>query len=142
MESKLALRIILESPPAGVDFGVQKGRGSIYETIEKQRAKGGDLLFDFTVRVKADEGAPNFLGPIVQGPPQARFVYLDIGTCAGQTETQWSRRLKIPLSGISAELIRQALGSAKVLTARVPGTGGDGGPTCGTVKPFDGWKLK
>jgi hypothetical protein len=28
-----------------------------------------------------------------------------------------------------------------VLEARVPGTGKDGGPSCATVKPFEGWKL-
>jgi hypothetical protein len=27
-----------------------------------------------------------------------------------------------------------------VLEARVPGTGRDGGPTCPTVKDFEGWK--
>jgi hypothetical protein len=26
--------------------------------------------------------------------------------------------------------------------ARVPGKGKDGGPNCGTVKPFDGWKVR
>ena len=31
--------------------------------------------------------------------------------------------------------------SQAVLEARVPGTGKDGGPSCATVKPVDGWKL-
>ncbi len=141
MESELKLRIILERPPAGVDFGVQKGRGNTYETIEKQRSKSGDLRFDFTVRVNMSKASPNFLGSIAQGPPQTRFVYIDIGHCAGQTDTAWSRRLKVPLGGITSEMVKEALSSLKVLTARVAGTGSDGGPTCGTVKPFDGWKL-
>lgn len=37
MERELTLRIVLEKPLAGVDFGLQKGRGSEYETIQKQR---------------------------------------------------------------------------------------------------------
>src|SRR5688500_18497282 len=109
MERDIAMRIILEKPLAGVDFGVQKGRGNDYETIQKQRSNGKDLSFEFTVRVKPGnkDGSPNFLGPIVQGPTGERFVYIDIGTYAGQTGTGWSRRLKIPLRGITWEMIDQ-----------------------------------
>ena len=85
---------------------------------------------------------PNFLGSFVQGPPGQRFVYIDIGTCAGQTNTVWNRRLKIPLSGITWDLLNKlSSDSQMILEARVPGTGKDGGPNCATVKPFDGWKL-
>ena len=133
------LRIVLVAPPPGVDFGVQQGRGSLYETIEKQRSKGGDLVFEFTVTVKdGSESTADFGGPIVQGPRGGRFVYIDIGTCAGQTGTPWSRRLKIPLTGISASAIRMAANG--VLETHVPGTGRDGGPSCASVKDFAGWK--
>jgi Family of unknown function (DUF5990) len=142
MERELTLRIVLEKPPAGVDFGVQKGHGNEYETVQTQRAKNRDLLFEFVVQVKEGKDAqPNFLGPFAQGPANGRFVYLDIGTYAGQSDTSWSRRLKIPLTGISWQMIEKAVRSSTVIEARVPGTGGDGGPTCGTVKRFDGWKL-
>lgn len=143
MERELTLRVILEKPPAGVDFGVQRGRGNDYETIQIQRFAGQDLHFEFTVRVKiGGKGeTPNFLGPIVQGPTGERFVYLDIGTCAGQTETAWSRRLKIPLRGITGEMIEELSANDAVLETQVVGTGKDGGPSCGTVKPFAGWKL-
>jgi len=125
--TEVALRIILAQPTAGIDFGLQKGRGSAYETVQKQRSKGKDLEFDFTVAVKSGKDVlPDFAGPFVQGPSGERFVYLDIGTCAGQTNTPWSRRLKIPLSGITWDLI-EAHG---VLLALVPGTGTDGGPSC------------
>ena len=98
MEGELTLRIVLEKPPADVDFGLQKGRGSDYETIQKQRSQAKDLSFEFIVRVKANRNnSPVFLGSFVQGPAGDRFVYIDIGTYAGQTETGWSRRLKIPL---------------------------------------------
>jgi len=39
MERDVMLRIVLEKPPAEVDFGVQKGRSSDYETIQTQRSK-------------------------------------------------------------------------------------------------------
>jgi hypothetical protein len=142
MEREVTLRIVLERPPAGVDFGVQKGRGSSYETIQTQRSKTGGLHFEFTVRAKdSKDGLPNFLGPFVQGPPHGRFVYIDIGTYAGQTNTPWSRRLKIPLGGITWDIIEQMSNSVQALEARVQGTGKDGGPSCGTVKRFAGWEL-
>jgi hypothetical protein len=137
MEQELNLRIILESPPAGIDFALQKGSGNDYETVQKQRSAKGDLKFEFSVRVRdGKDGEPNFLGPFVQGPAQQRFVYIDIGTCAGQIGTTWSRRLKVPLHGITWDLVKKG----KTLETHVPGTGKDGGPTCATVKPFAGWK--
>ena len=143
MERELKLRIILEKPPADVDFGLQKGRGNEYEVIQKQRSTAKDLTFEFDVRVKDSpkEDQPTFLGPFVQGPPAERFVYIDIGTCAGQADSCWSRRLKIPLRGITWEIVDRMLADPKsILETRVPGTGKDGGPSCATVKPFEGWK--
>ena len=52
MEQELTFRIILENPPPGVDFGLQKGGGSNYEVTQKQRSKTGDLHFEFNARVK------------------------------------------------------------------------------------------
>ena len=142
MERQLNLRIILEQPLAGVLYGLQKGSGNNYETVQTVTSKTEDLCFEFSVRVRQGKnGLPNFLGPFVQGPTHARFVYLDIGTYAGQTNTPWSRRLKLPLSGITCELVQATKPSASFLEARVAGKGKDGSPSCGTVKPFAGWKL-
>ena len=79
------------------------------------------------------------LGPFTHGPADARFAYLDIGTYAGQTDTQWSRRLKIPFRDITWDVVKKA--SKRVLETRVPGKGKDGSPSCATVKPFAGWKV-
>jgi hypothetical protein len=143
MERELALRIVLEKPPSGVDFGLQKGRGNDYETVQKQRSQAKDLCFEFTIGLKAGgtDATPDFSGSLVQGPRGGRFVYLDIGTYAGQTDSCWSRRLKVPLSGITWDIIDRMEKARAVLETRVPGTGRDGGPSCATVKPFDGWKL-
>src|SRR5260370_36413376 len=79
--AEVTLRIVLQQPPPGVDFGLQKGRGRVYETVQKERSKGEDLAFDFAVTVKTSkDGAPDFAGPFVQGPSGERFVYLDIRT--------------------------------------------------------------
>jgi hypothetical protein len=135
----LTLRIVLEKPPKGGDFGLQEGRGKDYQVVQTQRSAGKDLTFEFSVGVKTtSNGAdPILLGPFVQGPPSNRFVYLDIGACAGQMDTPWSRRLKVPLSGITKDMTE----SGAILEARVPGTGKDGGPNCATVKPFGGWET-
>jgi len=144
MQPQLTLRIILENPTPGVDYGLQEGKGTDYKTIQTKRGNDGNLEFECNVNVKfSDKNTPVFLGPYAQGPANERFIYIDIGTFAGQKDSIWDRRLKIPLSGISSEMINQALPNSgcKIETV-VAGSGKDGGPNCGTVKPFRGWKLK
>ena len=144
MDKQITFSITLEQPPAGVDYGLQKGSGSNYETVQKQRSVSKDLHFEFTVSVRRreDSSTPDFRGPFVQGPVNERFVYIDIGTYAGQSDSVWGRRLKIPLYGISFEMIDKLSPGIKLfLETRVPGTGKDNGPNCGTVKPFSGWQV-
>jgi hypothetical protein len=144
MESEITLQIILIKPTPGVVFGLQKGSGSNYETVQKQIPVSSDLSFKFTVNVKGDRSKdkfPRLSGSFVQGPSDNKFVYIDIGTCAGQPDTIWSRRLKVPLTGITWKDIDSLSGNS-ILQASVPGIGKDGGPNCATVKPFEGWHLK
>lgn len=146
METEITLQIILLKPTKDVDFGLQKGSGNVYETIQKQRSIGENLIFKFEVKIKGErvkDPLPKFSGHFVQGPAGNKFIYIDIGTCAGQTNTAWSRRLKIPLTGITwSEIDKLISNSDLILETIVPGTGRDGGPNCATVKPFDGWHLK
>ena len=130
----IKLRIVLLHPPAGADFGLQMGRGNAYETVQTKRSTGPDLSFEFEVGIKP---GPDFSGPFVQGPKGERFVYIDIGTYAGQVGTEWSRRLKVPLKGITQAMID----SGSVLETRINGTARDGGPACATPKPFWGWSA-
>jgi hypothetical protein len=143
MYQEFTLKIVLENPPSGVDFGLQKGSGNKYETIQIQRFSDKNLEFVFPINIKLNkDGLPNFLGVFVQGPTNQRFIYIDIGTCAGQKDTSWSRRLKIPLTGITLNTIKElTTNNNKILEARVPGTGRDNGPNCATVKPFSGWHI-
>jgi hypothetical protein len=142
MEVEVLLRIVLVAPPASVEFGIQQGKGNDYTMIQKQRSKDGDVSFEFTVVVKdnRDDDLPNFLGPLTQGPTTGRFIYIVIGKSAGQIHSCWQRRLKVPLSGITWDMIAKA-STKMLLEARLPGTGKDGGPSCATVKPTDGWKV-
>lgn len=143
-EFVVPLRIVLVDPPPGVDFGIQEGKGNDYRTIAVQRSKAGNLALECTIHVKGDrtDGPPNFAGPISQGPPNGRFIYIDIGKSAGQVDSCWQRRIKVPLEGISWEMVDSVVEKPKrCLQARIPGTGKDGGPICATVKPSKGWTV-
>lgn len=123
---EIILRLTLDKPTSDVDFGLQKGRGGAYEVVQRQRSSGGDLVFEVPVTIKTGrDGLPDFAGPYVQGAAGERFFYIDIGTYAGQTGTEWSRRLKVPLSGMFTRL-----GPHEVYSANIPGTARDGGPSC------------
>ncbi len=142
---ELTLHIVLIKPPTGVDFGLQKGGGNTYETIQTQTSDGGDMHFTLSIQIKGDRPKgeePKFAGPFVQGQVPDKFLYIDIGQYAGQADG-YSRRLKIPLRGINWDMIDKATGlTGNGLETRVPGTAKDGGPNCATVKPFEGWVVK
>ncbi len=142
MKNEIDFRIVLQKPPAEVDYGLQMGHGSKYEVVQRQRAKGDDLTFGFTVNTKpAKDSSIDFSGLFVQGPVGGGFIYINIGVNAGQINTQWNRRLKIPLIGITQSQIDEILKTPGVFETSVPGTGKDGGPNCATVKPFAGWSV-
>src|SRR5262245_66143583 len=143
MIRSLPLRITLIKPPTGVPFCLQKGRDDL---VPPSSDSGDNISFDFTVNIANDrnDGPPNFRGPFVQGPPAGRVSYVNSGTYAGHSDSCWSRRAKVPLSGITWDLIEEALSkSSAVLEARIAGTAGDGGPACATIRLLDGgWKVR
>jgi len=142
---EIPLRIVLIGPPAGVRFGIQQGQGSEGRVGAPKAPTGDDLSLTLTVQVKGDdeEGAPRFSGSAVQGPAAGKFVYVNSGTYAGDAGSCWSRRAKVPLSGIGWPEIRQVLGQpGSFLEAKIPGTSKDGGPVCASVKLLaSGWRL-
>ena len=141
MEREIPLRITLVHPPRDVVFCLQRGKQEIVSPV---RASGDDLSFELSVRVREGraDGLPNFLGPFTQGPQTGRFVYVNSGTRAGEAGSCWTRRAKVPLSGITWPLIEEALAADAVLEARIAGMSGDGGPACATVPLLEGgWHL-
>jgi Family of unknown function (DUF5990) len=137
-------RIILEKTPNNVGFGIQKGKGSQYEIEQFQLGNGQNLCFDCAAQVKkTNNGSIDFSGVSIQGTTQERFIYINIGTSAGQAGSIWTRRLKVPLRGITEEMVLKANENESLcLETIVPAIGKDGKPNCATVKPFAGWSVK
>ncbi|HPF61358.1 MAG: hypothetical protein KC544_11510 [Gemmatimonadetes bacterium] len=138
---ELPLRIEVTNPLPGVALVLQSGKDGSVPPTATSSAK---VTFDFTVRVDLpdDDGTPTFYGPFTQGPPHGRFVYICVGKRAGQYASPWDRRAKIPLGGITATQVREALAIGGRLALAYPGVGRDGGPTCATVKlPGDAWRV-
>jgi hypothetical protein len=128
---ELPFRITVLDPPRGVLFRVQCGRS---ELVPPSRESAGSITFDFTLRVEPGVGdAPRLLGPFAQGPPAKRFIYVSSGKQAGQADSCWDRRAKVPLGDVDASLIQQAAATRAVIEAQIAGTGRDGGPACATV---------
>jgi hypothetical protein len=78
------------------------------------------LFFEFALNATEDQtgSRPKLFGPYLQGPPENRFVCVGIGTFAGQKDSSWSRRLKIPLSGITSGLLKRSTNGAPQVLKR------------------------
>ncbi|MGN6819603.1 MAG: DUF5990 family protein [Sphingomonas sp.] len=139
----LPLRIVVDQPLPGVAIALARGNGANAALIAPVHASSDALVFDLDVTVDGNtaEGGPRFLGAFVQGPPTARYVYLNVGSMAGQIGSPWQRRVKIPLSGIGWEAI-EALGAGSRLTAHIASKRHDGSPACATVPILPpGWSA-
>ena len=53
---------------------------------------------------------------------------------------EWSRRAKIDVHDIPADLLAQAR-QGEVLEVVLPGRAKDGGPACATVRPIRTWRA-
>ena len=117
---------------------VQKGKN---ELLQPTAASNASLRFDFEITVDLNGNSPNFLGQFAQGPKDARFVYVNSGTYAGQHPTCWARRAKLSLMSITEGQLRDLIDSdKKCLEITMPGVGRDGGPTCASVKGVE-WRV-
>lgn len=119
---------------------VQRGKD---ELLPPSALSDSAIMFEFDLTVDKGEhnGSLNFLGKYAQGPRDARFVYVNSGTYAGQHVTCWSRRAKLPLMSITDEQIREVIADPNLaMETTMPGIGRDGGPTCATVKGTE-WKV-
>ena len=138
----LTLRLIVRDPVPGIELRVQSGRTDLLRAVAHD---ADSITFEFTVDAEVrPDGTAAFRGPVVQGPPAARFVYVNAGTYAGQALVSAGRRAKVPLGGVSAPLVVAALAQPQsVIVGEISGRARDGGPAAATVPLLgEGWRLE
>lgn len=134
MPSAITLRLTTADPIAGVAYSLQDKANA---PVSPRIADEGPVSFDVPVTL-SDDG--RLTGPFVRREgPSRRFVYIAIGTSAGQ-HGEWSRRAKIDVHDIPADLLALAR-EGRVLEAVLPGRARDGGPACATVRPLQPWRA-
>ena len=133
-DTPIILRLTLADPVPGVRYSLQKDDAP----FEPVTAADAPLSFDVPVRLSADN---RFLGPFVRREgPLRRFVYVRIGTSAGDHASCWSRRAKIDIHDIPPDLLTQAR-AGRTVEIVLPGRGKDGSPACATVRPIVAWRV-
>lgn len=138
MKQRVPIRIKVLRPLKGVSMKVQKGRDELVPPVS---ANDERLTYEFLIDVEVQDGSPNFLGKFAQGPKDARFIYVNSVSYAGQWGTLWNRRAKISLMPITREEVRSVINDEELcLETEFEGVGIDGGPTCASVKDIV-WKV-
>lgn len=100
-ETLVPLRITVVRPLPGVTLKLQRGA---QDCVPPSLRSPDSVSFDFELRLKDEgggAGALRWLGEHAQGSPADRFVYVNVGRRAGQTDTAWDRRAKVKLAGIT-----------------------------------------
>ena len=84
MDYRIPMRIVVVSPPVGVNFSLENNGNLVSVT----QPTGSDITFDFDAVVKEhrNTGIPNFTGAFARGTPSKRFFYINIGESAGQAD--------------------------------------------------------
>lgn len=138
----LPIRILVEGPLPNLEIALQRGKADKAQLIPPSSKSADAVAFDLDVMVggRLDDGRPRLLGPFVQGPPEARFLYLSVGRYAGQADSPWAGRVKVPLGDIQWDRLA-ALVPGNRLTAMVPGQSPKGAPALASVRLLPpGWK--
>lgn len=129
MAYTVTLRLIIDDPVPGVRYSLQKDD----LPFEPRTADDGPLEFELPITLHPDG---RMTGPFVRREgPERRFVYIRIGTSAGDHASPWSRRAKIDIHDIPKPM----LVPDAVLEVHLPGRGKDGSPACATVRPVTPW---
>jgi len=129
-QSEIRMRIVIEHPVPGVLHSLQTGDTGV---LDPKRSRAGEpLSFDFPVRIAP---GPKFFGDQVRREgPVRRFVYIRIGTAAGDHASKWTRRMKIDIHDTPHALLDRAMAGEGAVELTIDGTGEDGTPACATVK--------
>src|SRR5262245_57611755 len=135
-DSRVHLRVIVHNPPAGIAVAMQIGRDELQPPKPATKTR---LTFETEAKVsRTPSGELRLTGPSVQGPPSARFLYVNWGRRAGQKETLWDRRAKVMIGTIDERMVKDCQTSGRTLQTEIAGTGKDGGPCCATVPLLGG----
>jgi hypothetical protein len=113
----LTLMLICHDPPPTIydgqamDFGAQDKAGALHPGAA---APDGTVRFRVELAARTADTALDFAGPFVHGPRRGRFLYLGYRPVGA---TAWTRRWKIPLAGITPDLIAAAQAEDDALQA-------------------------
>ena len=133
-DTPITLRLTLADPVPGVRYSLQKDDLPFEPVTATERP----LSFDLVIRLSDGR---RLLGPFVRREGSTRrFVYIRIGKPAGDCFSPWSRRAKIDIHDIPADLLALAR-TGRVLEIVLPGQFPDGSPTCATVRSTTGWRA-
>ncbi len=138
-EVSIRMRIVVEQPVAGVLHSLQEDDAPL---DPKRSTAGEPLAFEFPVRVTrpTGEAAAKFSGKQVRREgKERRFVYVRIGTAAGDPASPWTRKMKIDIHDIDPALLGEAM-AGQVLEGRLNGTARYGSPACATIRPVT-WRT-
>jgi hypothetical protein len=137
----LPIRIAVADPVAGLAIALQRGPTAEAELVPPTSRSAQAVAFDLDLTVDGalPDGRPRLVGPCVQGPPDGRFVYLCVGRYAGQADSEWAGRVKVPLGDLGWDEITARAPGAR-LVARIPGRSPTDGPALASVRLLaPGW---
>lgn len=136
-QTEIRARIVIENPVPGVLHSLQQDD----KPLDPKRSKAGEpLSFEFPLRIEPTGDGYRFFGPQVRREgKERRFVYIRIGTAAGDHGSPWTRRMKVDIHDIEPGLLAAAA-SGKVIEGRFDGTARDGSPACATIRPI-AWRA-
>jgi hypothetical protein len=136
-QTEVRARIVIERPVPGVLHSLQEDDAP----LDAKASKAGEpLAFEFPLRIeRIAEGAKFFGKQVRREGPERRFVYIRIGTSAGDCASPWTRRMKIDIHDIEAALLDKAIAGG-VIEGTFNGTAKDGSPACATIRPVR-WRV-
>ncbi|MBO9519629.1 MAG: hypothetical protein J7493_16335 [Porphyrobacter sp.] len=134
---EIRARLVIEQPVPGVLHSLQEDDAP----LDPKTSKAGEpLAFDFPLRIERTEAGAKYFGKQVRREgPERRFVYIRIGTAAGDCTSPWTRRMKIDIHDIEPGLLDCAV-KGGVLVGTFDGTAKDGSPACATIRPVT-WRV-
>ena len=133
-QTEIRVRLVIQQPVAGVLHSLQEDDAP----LDPKRSRAGEpLTFEFPLRIA--EG-PKFFGKQVRREgPLRRFVYVRVGTSAGDRTSPWTRRMKVDIHDIDPDLLSSAV-KGGMLEGCFNGTLSDGSPACATIRPVT-WRI-